>query len=405
MRNARSPHRGRRLTPSPALLAPGILATAVLATAALSVAAGHSVPVVSAATITAIQDKTTAPKPPGWRVITTIGPYNQNVAGTLTASSARDAWSVWTGTRFTAVERLTGTKWTRVPLPAELTAYARSAVAFGGDSASDFWLFGSQRSTEALRFTGTKWTLAPIPSWVLRHRSGGGGLTVRTAVLGPGNVWVFSLGAGNYAAHYNGHAWAKVQLPATPDEVSTVGADDIWALAGSTALHWNGRTWTTSKIPAAAGKPPESFGRLSATGPRSAWVLRTISSSGPRKSAEVLHWNGTRWRAVAGAPADIIDSMVPDGSGGLWATGLDINPGGFSNLYHLANGRWTTVSPPEGVFSQAQENLTWIPDTRSLWGTAAGFTSKGNYGVLIKYGPLASSTAPERAQGAPCRLD
>jgi hypothetical protein len=96
---------------------------------------------------------------------------------------------------------------------------------------------------------------------------------------------------------------------------------------------------------------------------------------------------------------------VPDGSGGLWATGLDINPGGFSNLYHLANGHWTTVSPPEGVFSQAQENLTWIPGTRSLWGTAAGFTSKGNYGVLIKYGPLASSTAPERAQGAPCRLD
>jgi hypothetical protein len=386
MRTARSPHRGRRLAPSPALLAPGILATAVLATAALSVTAGHSVTVVSAATITAIQNQTTAPATPGWRVITAIGPYNQNVAGTLTANSAKDAWSVWTGTHFTAVERLTGTKWTRVPLPAELTAYARSAVAFGGDSASDFWLFSSHRTTEALRFTGTKWALAPIPAWVLRHRSGGGALTASTAVLGPGNVWVFSLGAGAYAAHYNGRSWAKVKLPATPDEVSTVSAGDIWALAGSAALHWNGRTWTTSKIPAAAGRPPESFGRLSASGPRSAWVLRTIAIPGPRTDAQVLHWNGTNWRVAAGTPADIVDSLVPDGSGGLWATGLDINPGGFSNFYHLANGHWTTISPPGGVFSQAQENLTWIPGTRSLWGTAAGFTSKGNYGVLIKYG-------------------
>ena len=348
MRTAWSPHRGRRLAPSPALLAPGILATAVLATAALSVAAGHSVTVASTATITTIQDKTTTPKAPGWRVITTIGPYNQSVSGTLTASSATSAWSVWTGTHFTAVERLAGTKWARVPLPANLTAYARSAVAFGGDSATDFWLFSSHRTTEALRFTGTKWTLAPIPSWVLGHRSGGGGPTASTAVLGPDNVWVFSLGAGNYAAHYNGHAWTKVRLPATPDEVSTVGADDIWALAGSAALHWNGRSWTTIKIPVAAGKPPESVGSLTATGPKSAWVLRTILIPGPRTDAEVLHWNGTKWLAVAGAPADIIGSIVPDGSGGLWATGVDINPGGFSNFYHLANGHWTTVSPPEG---------------------------------------------------------
>ena len=112
--------------------------------------------------------------------------------------------------------------------------------------------------------------------------------------------------------------------------------------------HWNGRSWTTIKIPVAAGKPPESVGSLTATGPKSAWVLRTILIPGPRTDAEVLHWNGTKWLAVAGAPADIIGSIVPDGSGGLWATGVDINPGGFSNFYHLANGHWTTVSPPEG---------------------------------------------------------
>jgi hypothetical protein len=391
MRTARSPHRRRRLAPSPALLAPGVLATAVLATAALSVAVGHQVPAVSAATVTAIHGNATTAKAPGWRVITGIGSYNQNVSGTLTAGSAKDAWSVWTGTRFTAVERQTGTTWARVSLPAKLTAYARSAVAFGGDSATDFWLFSSYRTTAALRFTGTKWTLAPIPSWVLRHRSGGGGLSASTAVLGPNNVWVFSLGAGNYAAHYNGHAWAKVKLPGVPDDVSAVGANDIWALAGNVALHWNGTTWTTSKIPAAGGKPAESFANLAATGPKSAWVLRTIGAPRPGTDAEVLHWNGTRWQRVAGTPADIVNSIVPDGSGGLWASGLDITPGGFNFLYHLTAGRWKQVNSPAGVWDQANEYLTWIPGTRSLWGTAEGLTSKGNDGVLTRYGPLRRS--------------
>ena len=45
-------------------------------------------------------------KTPGWRVVATIGPYNQAVTGTVSAGSAKDAWSVWTGTAFTAVERL-----------------------------------------------------------------------------------------------------------------------------------------------------------------------------------------------------------------------------------------------------------------------------------------------------------
>jgi hypothetical protein len=31
--------------------------------------------------------------------------------------------------------------------------------------------------------------------------------------------------------------------------------------------------------------------------------------------------------------------------------------------------------------------MAWIPGTHSAWGTATGRTSKGDYGVIIKYGP------------------
>jgi hypothetical protein len=402
MRTARSPSRGRRRSAqrtllAPSVLAPAALATALVATAAVGLIAGRPVTALPTASQAAIEAKAVvagkaAPakpaKTPGWRVVATIGPDNQGVTGTVSAGSAKDAWSVWTGTAFTAVERLVGTHWSRVPLPAALTGYARTAVAFGGDSATDFWLFDSHSPDRALRFSGARWTLQAIPSWVLQRQAGGAGRgAVSTAVFGPDNVWVFSLDAGAYAAHYNGRGWAKVRLPAAPDEVSAVSPDDIWALHGNVAWYWNGRSWASSKIPKVAGNPPESFDNLTVTGPRSAWVWRTVLAPGPPTEVAQLHWNGSSWRqAGTGTPADLIDSVTPDGSGGLWATGVDINPGGFHLFYHLVGGRWHEVNPPAGIWDQQPETLTWIPGTRSVWGTATGLTNKGSYGVIIKYG-------------------
>jgi hypothetical protein len=78
---------------------------------------------------------------------------------------------------------------------------------------------------------------------------------------------------------------------------------------------------------------------------------------------------------------------VPDGSGGLWATGVDVSPGGFHRFYHLAGGRWKEVSPPSGIWDQQPESLTWIPGTHSVLGAATGRTGKGSRGAIIKYGP------------------
>jgi hypothetical protein len=402
MRTARSATRGHGLSAQrtllgPAVLGPAALATALVATAAVGVIAGRPVAALSTASQAAIEAKAvvagkaavaTTAKTPGWRVVAAVGPDNEAVTGTVSADSATDAWSVWTGTAFTAVERLEGTRWSRVPLPAALTAYARSAIAFGGDSPTDFWLFNSRSATHVLRFADARWTLQPIPSWVLQRQPGGVGPSVSAAVFGPDNVWVFGLRADAYAAHYDGRGWARVRLPAVPDEVSAVSADDIWALHGSVAWNWNGEHWTASNIPKAAGNPPESFDNLSATGPGSAWVWRNVVVPGRPTEVDQLHWNGTSWRrAGTGSPADLIDSVAPDGSAGLWATGVDVNPGGFNRFYHLAGGRWNEASPPSGIWDQQPESLTWIPGTHSLWGTATGLTSKGSYGVIIKYGP------------------
>jgi hypothetical protein len=391
---ARSHHR-QRAARAQVLLGPAVLASALLATAAVSVLAGTRVASVPAArtsgavtTAKTAGGKTAAGKAatgksPGWRIVATIPPVGEAaVSGAIAANSAGDAWSVLTGTNFAAVYRWTGKSWAKVPLTAVVTPYVESALAFDGDSPGDFWLFSSYRRTQALRWTGTAWKTSALPSWALPAKASG----AAAAAFGPDDVWVFNLRAGAYAGHYNGHGWAKMKLPAALDEVTAVAANDIWALAGNVALHWNGHAWGTIKIPAAAGKVPESFGYLSATGPKSAWVWRTLLVPGVGTVTDILHWNGANWRKVAATPADIIYTAVPDGAGGLWATGIDINPGGFADFFHLAGSHWTQADNPAGVWNHAPEYLTWIPGTRSLWAVAHGVTTQGLDTVILKYG-------------------
>jgi hypothetical protein len=325
---------------------------------------------------------------PRWRVIKTFGPDPaDDISGLLTAVSATDAWSAWSGSSFTTVQHWTGGAWNTVKLPARLDGYVQTAVSIGASSASDVWLFDSDRTTEALRWTGSRWLLQPLPSWVLRPSSGT--LSVTSAVFGPKNVWVFSLGAGAYAAHYDGRTWSKVKLPEVPVDVSAAAPGDIWALGASIGyvMHWNGKKWATVRLPVLSLRHGASvaYSDMTAVGPDDAWLFRSISFAGsPIPQTAMMHWTGKAWLTVA-SPADIVGSVVPDGNGGLWADGIDINPGGFWYLYHLVRGRWTLFTPP-GVDINSPETLTWIPGTRSEWATGSAFTAKGEYGVILKYG-------------------
>lgn len=328
---------------------------------------------------------------PGWRVVRRFGPEPGGVSGLITAVSAGDAWSVWSGSKFAAIEHWTNGAWRRVALPPGLDGFLRSAVAIGASPAGGAWLFGTDPATVALRLTGGSWILQPIPSWVLRRSAGT--VTAVAAVFGPDNVWVFSLGNGAYAAHYNGRTWAKVTMPKVPTDVSAAGPDDIWALGPNTdsVMHWNGTKWATVRLPLLPLRVGEkvSYSNITAVGPANAWLMRTITyKSAPLPSTAMMHWNGKAW-LTATSPSDIVGSLVPDGHGGLWADGIDINPGGFWYVYHLADGRWTPFTLPPVVFDHSPEVLTWIPGTRSVWATGTAVDAQGevDLGVILKYGP------------------
>ena len=144
-------------------------------------------------------------------------------------------------------------------------------------------------------------------------------------MFAPDDVWVFGLDADAYAAHYDGRGWAKVRLPAAPDEVARSAPTTSGPCTRNVAWYWNGGKWTANKIPNAAGNPPESFDHLTVTGPRSAWVWRTVLVPAPGRSRPAALERHVV-AAGRGTPADLIDSVAPDGSGGLWATGWTPTP-------------------------------------------------------------------------------
>lgn len=391
MRAYRNTRRGLTLAATAALLTATACAAAAMAAPAGTHHPAPGVvhhPAAGAARDAVTTGNTAAAATPGWRVVKKFGP-DPSVSGLLTAVSASDAWSVWSGTKITLVEHFTRGTWHRVPLPASLDAYLRSAVSIGASPAGDVWIFGAHPATKALRWTGAKWRLRPIPSWVLRASQGT--VTATTAAFGPGNVWVFSLGNGAFAAHYNGHAWAKVRMPAVPIGVSAAEPGDIWALGPgiSSVMHWNGTKWGKvglPLLPLPAGAKV-SYSNITTVGPENAWLMRSITfPKATLPKTNMMHWNGKAWLTVA-SPSDIVGSLVPDGHGGLWADGVDINPGGFWFIYHLAGGHWTQATLPGMVDPHAAEELTWIPGTRSEWATGLGFTTKGNFGVILKFGP------------------
>ncbi len=267
----------------------------------------------------------------------------------MSAGSATGAWSVWTGTAFTAVERLQGTRWSRVPLPAALTAYARSAVAFGGDSATDFWLFNSRSATHVLRFAGARWTLQRIPSWVLQRQSGGGGPSVSAAVFGPGQ---------RLGLRPRGRRLRRPLRRPRVGEGATAGRARRGE-RGQRRRHLGPARKRGLELERRERGPRARSRGRPGTRPRASTTSAppgrgapgcgvTSSSRAARPKSTSCTGTAPSWRrAGAGTPADLIDSVVPDGSGGLWATGADVNPGGFNLFYHLAGGRWKRGEPAE----------------------------------------------------------
>jgi hypothetical protein len=382
----------------------------------------------------------------GWRIETTVAVRgSETLFAGVAASSPADAWATGfsakdkgTSSPKPLIRHWTGKAWRSVTLPAKVArAWANVApvdALVGAASARSVWVFGSFTGSY-LRLSGSRWSLGQLPG--VSEKSGALVLIDAVKVINGTNVWAFgerdSVSGSQevsapYAAHYNGHKWAKVTVPGTGaiTAVAAVSSSDIWAVESGESSS------VLSSAAANSGLVRSPAARLAAAAPAAAppVVLQWTPSAGWHKAAQqptlavtdllvsavaepggevwfggsadnsakgasplTAEWNGTSW-AVTDLPGKAssadwqLASMAPDGTGGIWALAAN-EITGAERIWHLHGTTWSQFSPAFGKRRWILEALALVPGTHSVWavGTVRAGKSGAN-GLIAVDGPL-----------------
>jgi len=348
--------------------------------------------------------------PDRWRVVATIAEHDRSVLLlSVDAVSRSDAWAdgiIQPASNakppLALIEQWNGRAWRRSAVPAKaaatVTANDQFLDAIAASSARNVWAFSD--SSAYLHLSRTGWQTGSLPRRLARNSS------IESAnVFGPTDVWVF--GTGNdtatsltkltpFAARFNGRRWSAVRMPGqgSTGYVSALSPDDMWAITGQglparrttgpRVAHWSGRSWRLAarqpELPAGA-----QLYSILALSNRDIWVAGEVPNAlGTSPLAE--HWNGRVWRVVS-PPSRVtsaelaLSNLVPDGSGGIWATSTNID-GTYSSFWHYGSGGWTEIRARR-VWWDAQ--LAAVPHSTSTWAVTGFLAGRG---LILLHGPV-----------------
>jgi N-acetylmuramoyl-L-alanine amidase/FlgD Ig-like domain len=290
----------------------------------------------------------------------------------VAATSASDVWAVGSLSRIGAqkplVRHLDGSSWHRVAAPNP--GFHGSALnAVDALSGSDAWA---------------------------------GGLSCLDADCGPYGGY----GSRTLLVHWNGGRWEAVPTPSPGTAVNEIRAvdarapDDVWAvglwsdrgrwLRHGLVLHWDGASWSQARIPYLSGEV--HLEGVSASAADDAWAVGE-RCPGPcsglaHSSAVILHWDGTRWMAVApprlSADRSGLDGVLALDHRHAWAVG-----GRSKNRVaptHPLFERWDGTSWRLGRAPLAGKSTHWFFVTRV---PGAGPWAFGSFVPTTDYRPLA----------------
>ena len=328
--------------------------------------------------------------------IDALGPANAWVAGEIQNNEA-DTVSALVG-------HWNGRAWSRVAVPPGLAARFRGAASdmIGASSSRDVWAFSAEGTY--LRLTGNRWHFGRVPTRVVTRKD----FLESAEVLSPRNVWVFGFHAIGpidkfnlvpFAARFDGRSWHPVKVHGIDGmgPVSVISPSNMWALTGSVlpaiglpdrpkVVHWNGHAWRPMAVQPRLPRHATLDGIL-AYSSRDVWIGGSVPNDKTGTSELALHWDGKSWTTVnpPARPSDADESLislVPDGSGGLWAMAEAIP--GPARFWHYTNGAW---APPVAVKSGwLYPELAAVPGSTSTWAVAA---SPGLVrGLILIHGPL-----------------
>ncbi len=366
----------------------------VLALAAgLSVAAGSG----AAQAAHAMPAKNT-----GWRVIRTIGP-NNTILNNIVAFHHSSAWlggSVLSPTHqfFAAVYRLSSGRLHQIPLTKQLGTGVNGLSA---TSTTNVWAsLAGVLGGQVDRLTTHGWH--PYPFAI----SSDDILMSPVVTLGPKDTWVLDEDFTTHTAYgyqFNGSKWHRQVLPAFPDAnsgngyVSGSAGNNIWALISASnqpaSMRYNGSKWLVVKFPANLASTGTTLGgrQILALSPKDVWATIGTSTTTGVGPVVLLHWTGRKWSKITGKlpKASLSGPVASDGNGGVWLSAVNAADT-VPLILHFSRGHWSTFHVPtdKGKLLSIQQ-LTLIPGTRSVIGTAtiAGSGESTDGTAVIKSGP------------------
>ena len=364
---------------------------------------------------------------PGWRVAATYSVSGgSSILSGVDAVARRDAWSIGVSLKNTSngihsvVRHWNGRAWTAVKLPARVAStWNRQTpvlAQIGASSTTNVWAFNELPGGQYLRLNGNHWTTGKLPG---NNNTVGNLVTVTSEhVFSTTNVWAFGAKvnvstatptAVPYAAHFNGSKWTVESVPGTGAivAVGAASAGNLWAVIGSpsatsiglpapsapTVLNWTANTgWQQAAVQPAL----PTGANLTSIVARGATV--TVGGSAPNSAKGTTALSAkfasgaSAWTVTnfPGAPTTAkwnLDSMTPDGHGGLWGV-LAASNRGTEHLWHLHGTAWSQVHPNFGTHPWILTQLSTVPGTGSVW--AVGATKRGTAadGLIAIDGPM-----------------
>jgi hypothetical protein len=329
-----------------------------------------------------------------WRV-SYVSPNNVSLFVDAVAFSARDVWAagdVFPPGPVTAqrpiLRRWNGKAWGVVALPRKFSHAALFAMA--ASSPTDVWVFGQWRNAQgldghafALRWTGVWSVVGFWPTYKI----------VNSAVVsGPKNAWIFG---GLGLRHFNGLGWTKFKLSYSLIRASAISANDIWAVGDDNATgkpvlsRWHNGQWVLHALPPIASSPPgPAVNDVLARSDQDVWVVGGTETAHGALRPLALHWHSGAWTTFTVPGPDHLGRVIPDGTGGLWATFA--GPFDGYALAHFAGGSWHLVKLPAltGKATTATA-LALVP--KSAIAYAVGSTVFGGLpqtnALILKYSP------------------
>ncbi|MEV0092616.1 VCBS repeat-containing protein [Streptomyces sp. NPDC050738] len=285
---------------------------------------------------------------PGWKAVLSGG-SGANSLLSVTSADAQHAWAAGLGADGHGVLMgWDGQTWAPVKDPALPQVERWSAVSAA--SADDVWAYGSTTTstggTQSLvHYDGKQWTTVPAAGALDRDWPE---VPVKAV---PGRLFK----GGDALYTYSDGAWQTFALPQGVDihGIDAVSADDAYATGMQypvegghpVAYHWDGTTWTLMPQPPAPAVVEMS--EVAAVSPDDVYMAGWGYPPGAEPPlTHVEHWDGSAWHDVSGDLSGfIVESIRPDGHGGLWAAGSDAASVNAEPVFwHYDGTTWTKQS-------------------------------------------------------------